>query len=515
MKISNFLRYTAVFALIIAPMFVLAPAVSALPDTCTWTGGDVANDNFNDADNWTGCDNGNIPENGDAIAFDNTGATGIVNAMNNMGAMTFSSVQFTGAGAQTFAILANTGADTLTITNDIAQDASAEATIVAPVIFPLAIGINVNAAPLAMTGTVSGAGNIAKNGVGKLRLGATNTFTGTFTASAGEVEVTNTAGLGSVAAGTTVANGATLEWALAGDSLAVAEPLTLNGSGLTLRRTLEFTKAGGSPSEITLSGTVSLSGANIDIGSDRPLVVSGVISGANGLTYASMTDTGSLKLTGANNYTGTTVVAGTVIVPGNQGSSSYSVNTGGTLKGTGTVGALTVSAGGHVAPGLSPGCLVTGNTTILGNYDVELGGITACTEYDQLQVTGTVDVTGGTLNVSRFGGFTPAVGQTFTVISNDAADAITGTFTGLAQGATITVDGYTFTISYTGGDGNDVVLTVTGLPAIPATPPAAPNTGFGLIMANPLLTLLLTSGSAAALLVAARRYGYATIPTRK
>ena len=56
---------------------------------------------------------------------------------------------------------------------------------------------------------------------------------------------------------------------------------------------------------------------------------------------------------------------------------------------------------------------------------------------------------------------TPAIGDTFTIINNDGSDAVTGTFDGLAQGATITDGNVTFTISYTGGNGNDVVLTTT------------------------------------------------------
>jgi hypothetical protein len=53
------------------------------------------------------------------------------------------------------------------------------------------------------------------------------------------------------------------------------------------------------------------------------------------------------------------------------------------------------------------------------------------------------------------------VGATFTIINNDGTDAVTGTFAGLAQGATFVVGGETFQINYKGGDGNDVTLTCT------------------------------------------------------
>jgi hypothetical protein len=79
------------------------------------------------------------------------------------------------------------------------------------------------------------------------------------------------------------------------------------------------------------------------------------------------------------------------------------------------------------------------------------------TGYDQLSVTGTVNLAGATLNVNL--AFTPALGSAFTLIQNDGTDAMVGTFAGLAQGATFLLEGMTFQISYVGGTGNDVVLT--------------------------------------------------------
>ncbi len=90
---------------------------------------------------------------------------------------------------------------------------------------------------------------------------------------------------------------------------------------------------------------------------------------------------------------------------------------------------------------------------------VTLNGTTAGSGYDQLSVTGTVNLAGATLNVNLT--FTPAVGSAFTLIQNDGKDAVVGTFAGLAQGATLVLDGMTFQISYVGGTGNDVVLTRT------------------------------------------------------
>lgn len=46
------------------------------------------------------------------------------------------------------------------------------------------------------------------------------------------------------------------------------------------------------------------------------------------------------------------------------------------------------------------------------------------------------------------------------------AGPVNGTFAGLPKGASVTFSGQPFTISYTGGDGNDVTLTRASSPAM-------------------------------------------------
>ena len=79
------------------------------------------------------------------------------------------------------------------------------------------------------------------------------------------------------------------------------------------------------------------------------------------------------------------------------------------------------------------------------------------TGYGQVRVFGTVTL-GGTLNATLGAGFTPVEGNSFVIIDNDGADAVSGTFAGLAQGARVNLGGLNLSITYTGGDGNDVVL---------------------------------------------------------
>ncbi len=130
---------------------------------------------------------------------------------------------------------------------------------------------------------------------------------------------------------------------------------------------------------------------------------------------------------------------------------------GGNIGGSGTLnGNVTCNTGG-IAPGVSPGCVtVNGNVTFNSGstFDVEIGGNTPCTLHDQLIVNGTVTINGAALT-----GTTTASASTITIIDNDGNDAIGGTkFAGAPEGATITIGGTDYIISYIGGDGNDVTL---------------------------------------------------------
>src|SRR5262249_11959754 len=127
----------------------------------------------------------------------------------------------------------------------------------------------------------------------------------------------------------------------------------------------------------------------------------------------------------------------------------------GTLGGTGRTGSVTVASGGNVNPGLSPGILNTGSlaTAGTGNLTFELNGTTVGTQYDQLNVTGTVNLA-ATPTLTVLTGFTPPANTQFIIINNDGADPVVGTFASVPAG---------FTINYAGGDGNDVVLSTVGV----------------------------------------------------
>ena len=143
---------------------------------------------------------------------------------------------------------------------------------------------------------------------------------------------------------------------------------------------------------------------------------------------------------------------------------------GGNLN-SGSLGAI-LANGGTLSPGNSGDPTGTIITTSAGlaldiragsTLAIQLGG-TATGDYDRFIVNGQVSLGGG-LSLSLVNGFVPAEGMAFTLVSNDAADAVSGTFSGLPNGAAVVASSSIFTINYAGGDGNDVVLTAIPEPA--------------------------------------------------
>lgn len=227
---------------------------------------------------------------------------------------------------------------------------------------------------------------------------------------------------------------------------------------------------------INFDGSVDVINLRLD---DRPTVGTAITGNNSGITTGTLArvanveilnvEGGTWTLDDAQTYDmGINLSGGTLIATSTL--TGQVTVTGGTLAGTGTVGAVTLTAG-TLAPGNSPGILNTGNLSIGAgaSFAVEIGGPTAGTDHDQANVTGTVTLA-GTLSLALIGGYVPPIGTSFTLVENDSTDAVVGTFAGLAQGTTFAAGGQYFTISYTGGTGNDVVLTAAAPP--PSGPPS-------------------------------------------
>jgi autotransporter-associated beta strand protein len=165
------------------------------------------------------------------------------------------------------------------------------------------------------------------------------------------------------------------------------------------------------------------------------------------------TGEGTQTLAATNTYTGTTtVVAGKLVVDGSAANSTVTVESGGTLAGSGTVGGIVLNVGGTISPGNSPGALnVAGN--VVWNpganynwqiYDTTLG---AGTGWDLISATGSLDLAaltvGSEFNINLWSlneigpdvngdalNFDPNQNYTWTILT--AAGGITG-FAGTSQ----------------------------------------------------------------------------------
>lgn len=246
------------------------------------------------------------------------------------------------------------------------------------------------------------------------------------------------------------------------------QTLNLNTVSLNESLTFDMTQANG----LTLTGgTITLAGGttqvfNVSFGYSA--TISSLVAGSGALTKAGA---GELTLSGSNTNTGTTTVsAGTLVVDGST-SSATNVASGATLAGSGTLGGnVTVQNGGTLSPGGSGvGTLtVNGNLTLNSGSTLALNinGATAGTGYDRVVVNGTVNISSATLAVSH--GYAAGSGDSYTVIINDAADAVTGTFSGISEGGKFNAagNGTELTTSYIGGTGNDLTLTTPIAPTI-------------------------------------------------
>jgi autotransporter-associated beta strand protein len=252
----------------------------------------------------------------------------------------------------------------------------------------------------------------------------------------------------------------------------------------------------GGEARIILSGTLDMSGHNSPGVTTGSLEGSGdVFLGANNLTVGSNNlsttffgviqndgsltkiGTGTLILSGANTYTGgTTIARGSLVVSNRSGSGTgggaVQVNRG-TLRGRGTIdGAVTVGTGNGPGAVLFPGqggarprtlniqSALTLNSDATYNF-----GLNSSTGIATKVVTkGVIIISGAIFSFVEFGNGVLSPGAVFTAIDNTAGTPITGTFSNLADDSILTVGRNTFFVTYEGGDGNDLTLTVVPPP---------------------------------------------------
>ena len=229
--------------------------------------------------------------------------------------------------------------------------------------------------------------------------------------------------------------------------------------------------------DLTVTGTGTLDEANAAASAS----VRGVAVFPNGVIES--TGSGNVSVTGTG---GVGAPRGHGVQLGGEGAA---IRSGGNLSVTGTAGSAsadavlitsgaTVQTAGIGVVTLNAANVAAGGTPFVFVVDDDSPGAPAAgADYGQLDLTGTLDLTGGpALALSDLGSTGIAVGDVYTLIDNDGSDAIAGTFGGLTidgaavtdgdladgsldEGDTFAFAGRDFTASYVGGDGNDFTLT--------------------------------------------------------
>lgn len=254
---------------------------------------------------------------------------------------------------------------------------------------------------------------------------------------------------------------------------------TLNLVGGTTTLTGDLSDGGGTSTLILNNGTLDMTGKNIGAGGatiDTLTLAAGTLKNVaeiNGGAPVTKSTSGVLIMDGTLAYTGaTTVAAGTLQVRGTlSGTPSVTVAAGAILNGGGTInGSALVS--GTLAPGLSPGKLTVNGVAgfdVGSTFAIELNGITAATGYDQLVIglAGEMQIAPGS-NLSLALNYPAELGAEFTIVDNFGISGISGAFGNLLDQGNIDAvfngGTWSFQADYTGGDGNDLTLTVVAVP---------------------------------------------------
>ena len=244
---------------------------------------------------------------------------------------------------------------------------------------------------------VSGTGGVTQSGAATTTLSGTTSYTGPTSISSGALTVgADASGIGSSSSLSLSGSGATFNVASASDAQSVRQLSGVAGSAISL---------GSNTLSVSTSGSEAYAGS--------------ITGTSGGLTTSG---SGTLTLTG---HASTPQGAWDV----QQG--TLAIGAGGALN----IGSLTQAAGSTLS--LTPGAGATSPTGA------------------PIQVSGAIKL-GGTLSVTSMPKV-PAGGKVV-LIHETGSQAVSGTFSGLPQGAHLTVGGQQFTIDYAGDSGHDVVL---------------------------------------------------------
>jgi len=282
-------------------------------------------------------------------------------------------------------------------------------------------------------GAMTGSGSLVKLNAGTLTLtNALNNYSGGTTVTGGTLQGTTDTLKGNIANNANVtfdqASGGTYAGAMTGIGT-----LTKAGAGvLTLTNALNSYTGG----TIINAGAVQGSGDALkgNIINNARLVFdqtgdSSFAGAISGIGNVSKSGVGSLNLTGISSFTGTTSInTGMLVVNGSIANSPVTVNAGGVLGGSGTVGRTTVASGGALARSGPIGTLaVNGSLTFMPGsvYRVRTDAAGNADRVNVVGASGTATINGGTVDV-RAGSGTYRASTKYTILQ--APGGVTGTF---------------------------------------------------------------------------------------
>jgi fibronectin-binding autotransporter adhesin len=289
---------------------------------------------------------------------------------------------------------------------------------------------------MTLNGVISGPGSLIGTGTGTVILGGADTYTGGTIVSNGIVSFVSGA-LASTGGGVTLAGG-TLQW----------QP--------------------GTADDISAQGITFTSNGTLDVNGNNVTLANSIGNGGTGnLTVASTAANGVLNLTGVNSYAGnTTVASGTLEANSSSatGTGTVTVQSGGTLAGTGTAGNVVINSGGILSPGnTSVGTLTVGTLTMNAGAigDIEFNG----SANDQT-VASSLSLSSSVFNLFTAGGTQPwTTPGTYTLITYGGSDPVLDSTWTTSSGSNPHVGNPDPISSYAfSASGGHLILTIVGNP---------------------------------------------------
>ncbi len=468
-------------------------SIMAVPGTRTWTG-KGPDTLWSDPANWDG---GVIPHSGDTVVLKGSGSqagtTYDLGSATSLKSLVLAGANFKITGG-TLTITDSIDATLATGTNTIQASlnlggkvqilgGAGQLVFAGPVnVNAFTLTVDAESSNVVFSSTLSGTGGlILSSGVLTLAGSGSNNLTGAVRVDGGTLQLAQSGGtalIGRLTIGSSQGNARSATVLLLGSNqIADAALVCVNATGfLNLAgqksNLASLTLAGGevetgmgtltldgdlttSSGTSTLGGILTIAGGSrgFNIANGATLNLTATIGGSGTLTK---TGAGTLVLAGNSSFAGTvTVTAGSLILNGSLLASQAIVRSGATIGGSGQLGSLTLQ-GGSYQPGPNSGTLTVQSGVALANGSLFTANLTPSGS-NKLVSSGQIALTGSVLKLSL--NYQPPTGATFTIAS--AAQGIVGTFAGLPEGATISINGMMMRITYQGGPGgHDVVLTV-------------------------------------------------------